>query len=106
MGVGQVSSIPAAELANTVSAISENLSLNYSGKPTKRPASEKKTAGLANNKPTSSIRKEPRVKNEPLRSMPTRHSKSNKSGFYAEANLRSLAWNGTGTLKDPIMLCS
>ena len=41
------------------------------------------------------------VKQEPTRTTRPRSAK-HQSGFYAESNLVSIAWSGSGTAKDPI----
>lgn len=46
-----------------------------------------------------------KVKTEAMRDQPTRASRrGHKSGFYSESNLQSLAWAGSGSVKDPILL--
>jgi hypothetical protein len=48
--------------------------------------------------------KSPPIKLEPQRDLPFRSSRGHKQGFYSESNLQSLAWNGTGSSRDPITL--
>lgn len=73
------------------------------------PAAAKKQPAVKKSKPASpkaaASKSSPKIKQEVMRDLPFRASRSTvKAGFYSENNLASLAWRGTGTMKDPITI--